>query len=294
MKQNRQLILIAVLSFVVCVGGPFTLARRRAKALDVKTASVKAETKAVKTQIELGKSVKKSRSQYDEMLKTVRVAMPSDNDLKGAINQLHELAEAAGLQWQSVSTGDVVWTVSSDADAAAAATAAAAAAAKADDLETDPKAKNTKKASGAVATTVAQTAALPVGGFSLNIEVAGPRDSILNYLKLIRTQPNPVRLFVVDTVTMAIAEGELTGGVGNATITLKSTAFGVPTKASDAVGTTPEQASASTIAAKPGNVAQPTQTTPTVAPTTVAPTVPPTTVAPQQQTSASSDPPVEG
>jgi hypothetical protein len=291
MKQNRQIVMVAILAFIVCVGGPFTLARGRAKALDQKTANVKAETKAIKAQIETGKSVKRSRSQYDEMLKTVRVAMPADNDLRGGLNQLHELADASGLVWQSVTTSEVVWT---DAPGTAAAPAASGGTDEEAVADSKSKAAAADKSTAAAPAPEVKAATVPVGGFQISVEVQGPRDSVLNYLKLIRTQPNPVRLFVVSGLKMAYdGKGVTEGSNVSATITLKSTAFGVPDK------TTAVQGQAPATAVQPNqtgaNVAQPAAGQPvsTVAPPTAITTAAPaTTVAPQQQTSASTDPPV--
>jgi hypothetical protein len=217
MKQNRQVILMVAMAVFLAIGGPFWLARKQAAGLDVKTAQTRSEAKALRTKIDQAKVVKRNRPNYTQALDIAHSAMPSDNDIKGAILTLQSLAEATKVEWVSFSIAGVV---KPDVAAAAPATTGS----------TSTVPAKTKQ----VTATTKAPATYSVGGFDINVAVKGTRSDILTYLGKVRDLPSPARLFVVTGVTMDFSRG----GVGNAAVagdvqteaqlTLHAVGFGAP------------------------------------------------------------------
>jgi hypothetical protein len=220
MKQNRQVILMVAMAVFLVIGGPFWLARKQAAGLDAKTAQTQSDAKALRTKIDQAKGVKKNRANYIQALDTAHAAMPSDNDLKGAIVTLQNLAEATKVEWISFSIAGVVKPDVKGAKAAAPK------------AESTPSTTAAKK--GTVTATTKAPAAYPVGGFDINVSVRGTRSDILSYLGKIRNLPAPARLFVVTAVTMdfsrgGVANAAVAGDVStDAQLTLHAVGFGSP------------------------------------------------------------------
>jgi hypothetical protein len=201
MKQNRQMIMLAVLVVVLAIGGPSWLARKQAAGLDLKTKATNDQVKALKSKTDQAKVVKKNKANYTAALDKARAAMPSDNDVKGAIRSLQSLAIASGLEWIGYSSSNIVdaSTKGGVKDKAPAPTKEEAAA----------LAKAAKSAGPT--TTVAAGASAPqtfaTGGFDLSISVKGTRTDVLGYLEKVRTLPSPSRLFVVNSVSLDLKKG---------------------------------------------------------------------------------------
>jgi hypothetical protein len=270
MKQNRQVVLAALLAVIIAVGGPFYIARGQAKALDAKTSITEDQTKELKTKVDQAKLVKKNRENYTTALDKVRGAMPADNDIQGAIKSLQDLAIASNVEWISFGISSVVTT---DAKAAPAP-------AKAAENE-DEKTTTTTVAKG-TATTVAPSV-YPVGGFDVAVELRGTHADVLAYLDKIRTAQSPARLFVVTTVAMDFREldkAPSAGSDGKTTtkVTLRAPSFGARS-AKDGVTN-----GASPVAAGETPVA------PAVPTTTPTPNSPPVTQPAEQPDQAPAEP----
>jgi hypothetical protein len=201
MKQNRQMIFLAVLVVVLAIGGPSWLARKQAAGLDLKTKATDEQVKALKSKTDQAKIVKKNKANYTAALDKARAAMPSDNDVKGAIRSLQSLAIASGLEWVGYSSSNIVdasvkGTVKDKAPAPTKEEAAALA-----------KAAKSAGPTTTVAAGVSAPQTFTIGGFDLSINVKGTRTDVLGYLEKIRSLPSPSRLFVVTSVALDLKRG---------------------------------------------------------------------------------------
>jgi hypothetical protein len=272
MKQNRQIILMVAMAVFLVIGGPFWLARKQAASLDQKTAGVKSEAKGLRTKIDQAKAVKKNKPNYTAALDAAHAAMPSDNDIKGAIVTLQNLAEATKVEWVSFSIASVVKPEVKGAPKTTVAPKEAT--------------TTTQAKKNAITTTTKVPATYPVGGFDINVSVRGTRSDILSYLGKIRNLPPPARLFVVSGVTMDFARGGVANaGVSgdiltDAQLTLHAVGFGAPpTTVAEDGAATPKTPVTSIVA---GQTPQPAAVA-TVAPVvTVAGTTPVVVPAPVQ------------
>jgi hypothetical protein len=275
MKQNRQMIFFAVLIVVLAIGGPSWLARKQAAGLDVKTKATDAQVKVLKGKTDQAKVVKKNKANYISALDKARAAMPSDNDVKGAIRSLQSLAVASGLEWIGYSSSNIV-----DASVNGGTKDKAPAPTK---EEAAALAKAAKSAGPT--TTVAASSAAPAtfatGGFDLSISVKGTRTDVLGYLEKIRTLPSPSRLFVVNSVSLDLKKGLGTPDASGdraleAQVNLHAVGFAgsQPVNAERAAGSTPTTTVAAGATPKPITQAPTTAAAPAPAavksPTTVA------------------------
>lgn len=192
MKQEKQIIVIAVLAALIVIGAPLYWSRGKAKGLDARTEKANQTEQALQQRIDEGKTVKKNREAYNVALANVNAAMPADNDIKGAVLALQNLAEESRVTWRSATSSDVVQTRAAPAEGAA-------------------------------------QAAFPVGGFTLQVTLFGTVNDIFAYLEKIRTLPDRSRLFVVESINIELPSepGRTTGELETeATLTLKSVSYG--------------------------------------------------------------------
>jgi hypothetical protein len=264
MKQNRQVIMMVAMAVFLAIGGPFWLARKQAAGLDLKTGQTQSEAKALRGKIDQAKAVKKNRPNYTQALDTAHAAMPSDNDIKGAIVTLQNLAEATKVEWVSFSIAGVV-----KPEVAGGAKPTTA-----------PKeaTSTTQATKNVVTSTTKAPATYPIGGFDISVAVRGTRSDILSYLGKIRNLPPPARLFVVSGVTMDFSRGGVANGavagdaLTDAQLTLHAVGFGAPPTTVAADGAAAGKAPATSVVA--GQTPQPAAVA-TVAPVVTVAETPP-------------------
>jgi hypothetical protein len=255
MKQNRQMIFLAVLVVVLAIGGPSWLARKQAAGLDLKTKATDEQVKALKGKTDQAKVVKKNKANYTAALDKARAAMPSDNDVKGAIRSLQSLAIASGLEWIGYSSSNIV-----DASVKGGVKDKAPVPTK-EEAAALAKAAKSAGPTTTVAAGVSAPQTFTVGGFDLSINVKGTRTDVLGYLEKIRSLPSPSRLFVVTSVALDLKRGVgATDASGDRALEAQVTVHAIgfagsqPVNAEKAAGSTPT----TTVAAAPAAVKSPT------------------------------------
>jgi hypothetical protein len=252
MKQNRQMILLAVLVVVLAIGGPSWLARKQAAGLDLKTKATDEQVKVLKGKTDQAKVVKKNKANYTAALDKARAAMPSDNDVKGAIRSLQSLAIASGLEWIGYSSSNII-----DASVKGGVKDKAPVPTK-EEAAALAKAAKSAGPTTTVAAGVSAPQTFTVGGFDLSINVKGTRTDVLGYLEKIRSLPSPSRLFVVTTVALDLKRGiGATDAAGDRSLEAQVTVHAIgfagsqPVNAEKVAGSTPTTTVAAGATPKP-------------------------------------------